>query len=103
MRIVGLSIQLSVPNGQDAPLATKFNPPDPGYLRAQLEDRCALRVIAIVFDTYEDLKAIVQRYPSLQDPWAGVAIYRLVYGSFGRPLVAIDPITLDRTGMLPPG
>ena len=95
-------LDLEITNHVHAQPAVKFNTPDLGLLRAQLEDRCALRVIAIVFDTYEDLKAIVQRYPSLQDPWAGVAIYRLVYGSFGRPLVAIDPITLDRTGMLPP-
>ena len=100
VRIVGLLLDLEITNHVHAQPAVKFNSPDLGLLRAQLEDRCALRVVVIMFPNYEDLKIIIQLNPTLRDPWTGVSVFRLAYGGyFGGRVVEIDPTTLEPTGM----
>ena len=100
VRIVGLLLDLEITNHVHAQPAVKFNTPDLGLLRAQLEDRCALRVVVIMFPNYEDLKIIIQLNPTLRDPWTGVSVFRLAYGGyFGGRVVEIDPTTLEPTGM----
>ena len=100
VRIVGLLLDLELTNHVHAQPAVKFNTPDLGLLRAQLEDRCALRVVVIMFPNYEDLKIIIQLNPTLRDPWTGVSVFRLAYGGyFGGRVVEIDPTTLEPTGM----
>ena len=93
-------LDLEITNHVHAQPAVKFNTPDLGLLRAQLEDRCALRVVVIMFPNYEDLKIIIQLNPTLRDPWTGVSVFRLAYGGyFGGRVVEIDPTTLEPTGM----
>ena len=100
VRIVGLLIHLVVTNFVDARPAFKFNTPDLGLLREQLENRCALRAIVLAFDTYKDLEIIAQLNPSIREPWTGVSIYRLVYRDLkSSRTVGIDPTTLEPTGV----
>ena len=105
MRIVGLLIRLDVTNATDVLPAIRFNTPDLGLLRAQFENRCALRAVIIAFKTFEHLEIITRHNPSLRDPWTGVGVYRLAYGGgefSSRRVVGIDPTTLESTGMLYP-
>ena len=105
VRIVGLLLDLEITNHVHAQPAVKFNTPDLGLLRAQFENRCALRAVIIAFKTFEHLEIITRHNPSLRDPWTGVGVYRLAYGGgefSSRRVVGIDPTTLESTGMLYP-
>ncbi|KAI0749019.1 hypothetical protein BC629DRAFT_1444902 [Irpex lacteus] len=114
-RIVGVLLTITARRhgGQRGPPRAQHTP-EFSRLWRDLEQRCALRVVCVVFDAYAVLKSVVQRNFVMKKPWPNGCDYRLackrdrehgfpdvsvdgVTDIAATPYVEIDPATLEAT------
>lgn len=115
-RIVGVLLTITARRyvGQRGPPRAQHTP-EFSRLWRDLNQRCALRVVCVVFDAYAVLESVVQRNFVLKKPWPNGCDYRLackrdrehgfpdvsvdgVTDIAATPYVEIDPATLEPTG-----